>query len=93
MPTMAQLKILFDPVYAAGTGYYTKRKYWPAHIDPAFAQIGRGSWVWAQGSRDAQGAPAFNFNQGLAVRLAPTEAEFTVRTFAVRPGSNKGGGP
>jgi hypothetical protein len=87
IPTNDQLKTLFDLGYTAGTGYYTRGKYWPAHIDPAFSQIGDGSWVWTRGTPDAQGAPAFNFNQGVSVRLQPTPREFTVRTFAVRRAS------
>jgi predicted aspartyl protease len=84
MPRINSLRTLFNPDQAAGTGYYTRGRYWPAHIDPIFSQIGAGSWVWAEGSPDPQGAPAFNFNQGIAVRLPPATGEYTVRAFAVR---------
>jgi hypothetical protein len=84
MPSVEQLKTLFDADYIAGTGYFARGRYWPAHIDPVFSQIGKGSWVWAQGAPDAEGAPAFNFNQGLSVRMSQTNTEFTVRAFAVR---------
>ena len=87
VPTIDQLKTLFDPDQTAGTGYYTRGRYWPAHIDPVFSQIGNGSWVWVRGVPDAQGAPAFNFNQGTAVRLLPANKEYTIRAFAVRPSS------
>jgi predicted aspartyl protease len=87
LPRIDQLRTLFKPDRTAGTGYYTRGRYWPAHIDPIFSQIGAGSWVWATGSSDAKSAPAFNFNQGVAVRLAPTIEEYTVRAFAVRHAS------
>ena len=87
MPRVDHLRTLFSPDKTAGTGYYTRDRYWPAHIDPIFSQIGTGSWVWASGSADNQGAPAFNFNQGIAVRLSPTGGEYTVRVFGVRRGS------
>jgi hypothetical protein len=87
MPRVDHLRTLFNPDKTAGTGYYTRGRYWPAHIDPMFSQIGAGSWVWAAGSPDNQGAPAFNFNQGLAVQLSPTGGEYTVRVFAVRRAS------
>ena len=88
MPTISQLKTLFDPYHTAGTGYYTRGAYWPAHIDPVFSGIGKGSWVWARGAPDAEGAPAFNFNQGIGVRILPTNGEFTVRAFGVRHASD-----
>jgi clan AA aspartic protease (TIGR02281 family) len=87
MPGIDQLRVLFNPNQSAGTGYYTRGKYWPAHIDPIFSQIGAGSWVWVGGTQDSQGAPAFNFNQGIGVRLLPTTREYTVRVFAVRHAS------
>jgi len=87
LPRIDQLRTLFKPDRTAGTGYYTRGRYWPAHIDPIFFQIGAGSWVWAAGGADAQSAPAFNFNQGVAVRLPPTIEEYTVRAFAVRHAS------
>jgi predicted aspartyl protease len=87
MPRVDHLRTLFNPDKTAGTGYYTRGRYWPAHIDPMFSRIGAGSWVWAGGSPDDQGAPAFNFNQGLGVRLSPTGGDYTVRVFAVRRAS------
>jgi predicted aspartyl protease len=87
MPNISQLKTLFDLGHTAGTGYYTRGRYWPAHIDPIFSDIGKGSWVWARGNPDAEGAPAFNFNQGIGVRISPTNGEFTVRVFAVKHAS------
>jgi len=86
-PSIEQIKTLFDPNQTAGTGYYTRGRYWPAHIDPVFSQIGKGSWVWTYGAADSLGAPAFNFNQGIAVRLSPANKEYTTRAFAVKPAS------
>ena len=82
MPTAAQMATLFDPNSKAGTGWYERGQYWPAHLDPIFSQIGKGSWVWASGSANDRGFPAFNFNQGIAVRIKPSDP-FAVRVFAV----------
>lgn len=83
MPTAAQMATLFDPSSQAGTGWYERGKYWPAHLDPIFSQIGKGSWVWAGGSPNDRGLPAFNFNQGSAVRIKPSDP-YAVRAFAVK---------
>jgi hypothetical protein len=83
MPTAAQMATLFDPSSKAGTGWYERGEYWPAHLDPIFSQIGKGSWVWASGSPNDHGFPAFNFNQGIAVRIKPSDP-FAVRVFAVK---------
>jgi hypothetical protein len=87
LPTLSQLKTLFDQTVTAGTGFYINGRYWPAHIDPIFSAIGRGSWVWADGSVDNSTAPAVNFNQGIGVRLSTTETRYTVRAFAVKASS------
>ena len=50
LPTLNQLKTLFDQAVSAGTGFYMDGKFWPAHIDPIFSAIGNGSWVWADGN-------------------------------------------
>jgi hypothetical protein len=83
MPTAAQMATLFDPSSTAGTGWYERGKYWPAHLDPIFSQIGKGSWVWASGSPNDHGFPAFNFNQGIAVRIEPSDP-FAARVFAIK---------
>jgi hypothetical protein len=83
MPTTAQMATLFDPSSTAGTGWYERGKYWPAHLDRIFSQIGKGSWVWASGSPNDHGFPAFNFNQGIAVRIKPSDP-YAVRAFAVK---------
>jgi hypothetical protein len=59
--------------------------YWPAHINPVFSGIGRGSWVWAEGLHDGYNAAAFNFNQDVKVEIPSTDFYGTVRVFAVRP--------
>jgi hypothetical protein len=67
----------------AGTGYFTSGRYWPAHIEPIFSAIGQGSWVRAQGELNGGNVPAFNFNQGVAVRVSASHFYGTVRAFAV----------
>lgn len=84
MPSIAQLKTLFDRKVVGGIGYFTRGRNWPAHIDPVFSGIGKGSWVWAQGQHHGDNAPAFNFNQGVEVEIPSTEFYGTVRVFAVR---------
>jgi clan AA aspartic protease (TIGR02281 family) len=84
MPSISQLKTLFDRSSVAGTGYFTAGRYWPAHVDPAFSAIGSGSWVWAQGPGSRDKTPAFNFNQGIKVYISATNFRGTVRAFAVR---------
>jgi hypothetical protein len=83
MPTSTQMAVLFDPRSKAGTGWYERGEYWPAHLDPIFSGIGKGSWVWASGSSNDHGFPAFNFNQGISVRIKPSDP-YAVRAFAVR---------
>jgi hypothetical protein len=87
LPTMRQLRSLFDKRLSAGTGFYTKGEYWPARIHPVFAGIGGGSWVWADGRLENGTAPAFNLNQGVPVRISPFGAPYTVRSFAVKVAS------
>ena len=84
MPTVAELKTLFNPNETAGTGYFTRGTHWPAHINPIFGQIGGGSWVWIGGESVSGSAPAFNFNQGVEVRYSATGEQFPTRAFAVR---------
>ncbi len=91
VPTLGQLKALFDPQVYAGVGYYADGKRWPAHIDPMFSGVGEGSWVWANEHTETpfkappNFKPAFNFNQGTNVALAAGNDKFTVRVFAVKP--------
>jgi hypothetical protein len=85
MPSFAQLRRLFDARSTAGTGYFTRGRHWPAHLNPVFSGIGAGSWVWANEAARLPGAgyPAFNFNQGINVALEPGR-DYTVRAFAVK---------
>ena len=79
VPVTSQLNKLFDRRYTAGKGWFERGQYWPAHIDPIFDGIGDGSWVWASSP-----GTAFNFNQGIEVKI-PSEGFYgTVRVFAVR---------
>ncbi len=83
LPTISDLRSLFDRHFEAGTGYFTSGRYWPAHIEPVFSAIGQGSWVWAQGEPTGANAPAFNFNQGLPVTVSASHFHGTIREFAV----------
>ena len=83
LPTTADLRSLFDKAFVAGTGYFTAGRYWPAHIEPIFSSIGGGSWVWAEGQVANGNAPAFNFNQGAAVRVSASHFYGTIRAFGV----------
>ena len=83
LPTIRDLRSLFDKEFVAGTGYFTSGRYWPAHIEPVFSAIGQGSWVWAQGELVGGNAPAFNFNQGVEVWVSPSHFYGTIRAFAV----------
>jgi hypothetical protein len=84
VPSIGQLRSLFDQRFVAGTGYFTRDRYWPAHIDPIFSGIGGGSWVWARGPSRGDQARAFNYNQGIPVWISSTSFYGTVRVFAVR---------
>ncbi len=83
LPTIGDLRSLFDKQFVAGTGYFTSGRHWPAHIEPIFSAIGQGSWVWAYGDLGGGDAPAFNFNQGVAVRIPASYFYGTIRAFAV----------
>ena len=83
LPTIGDLRSLFDQKFVAGTGYFTSGRYWPAHIEPIFSAIGQGSWVWANGELARGNAPAFNFNQGVAVKVSVSHFYGTIRAFAV----------
>ena len=83
LPTIGDLRSLFDKEFVAGTGYFTSGRHWPAHIEPIFSAIGQGSWVWASGELGGGKAPAFNFNQGVAVRVPASDFYGTTRAFAV----------
>jgi hypothetical protein len=83
LPTIGDLRSLFDKQFEAGTGYFTSGRYWPAHIEPVFSAIGQGSWVWAKGEPTGGNAPAFNFNQGLPVSVSASHFHGTIRAFAV----------
>jgi hypothetical protein len=84
MPTVEEIRSLYDPAVTAGTGYYTNGRYYPAHIDPVFSAIGGGSWVWSNESARGDNARSFNLNQGRAVEYSATNAYYSTRAFAVR---------
>ena len=69
IPSIDQLKPLFDRNAVAGIRYFTGGLYWPAHISPVFSGIGMGSWVWAQAPHHGVNARAFNINQDVKVEI------------------------
>jgi serine/threonine-protein kinase len=84
MPTISELRALYNPNFTAGTGYFTAGRYWPAHLSPVFAGIGGGSWVWSKEMQQGGNAHSFNFNQGAAVTYSQETTAFSTRAFAVR---------
>lgn len=84
IPTIEEIRTLYNPSVRAGTGYYTEGRYFPAHIDPVFSAIGGGSWVWSNSQVGAGNARSFNLNQGKAVEYSATNTLYSTRAFAVR---------
>ena len=84
MPTLEEIRTLYDPGSTAGTGYYTRGQYWPAHMDAIFNGIGGGSWVWSDQPTGDGNARSFNMNQGKAVEYSAMDTTFATRAFAVR---------
>jgi hypothetical protein len=84
LPTVNDLKALYDPTKSAGKGFYSAQKYWPARINPIFDGIGDGSWVWANETVDSNKAKAVNLNQGVPVTFEKSQTQYPVRAFAVR---------
>lgn len=85
LPSINELKTLYDPAVSAGTGFLSGNTRWPAHIPSQFDAIGGGSWVWAREAVDQNRAKAINFNQGNPVIFEKTQNQYPVRAFAVRP--------
>jgi hypothetical protein len=83
LPNVRQLQQLYDPDSTAGTGYSTGGQRFPAHLDPVFAAIGGGTWVWAADASGALGR-TFNFNQGVIAETRRTNTQLAIRAFAVR---------
>jgi hypothetical protein len=83
MPRIEEIRTLYNPALKAGTGFYIGGKYFPAHIDPVFAAIGGGSWVWAN-EKVGDEARSFNLNQGKAVTYSAMDTSYSTRAFAVR---------
>jgi serine/threonine-protein kinase len=90
MPSVEELRSLYDPRHTAGTGYARDGQHYPAKLDPLFADIGGGSWVWSDGALLNAQAVAYNFftngpapipRDGSAPGGLP---RFTTRAFAVR---------
>lgn len=84
MPTQEELLPLFDRNHNAGSGFESKGQRFVAHLDPLFAGIGGGSWVWAASSPTGPNAVAINFNIRKEVTLPRVQEKYTVRAFAVR---------
>jgi len=84
MPTLDEIRALYDADSYAGTGYYTRGQYWPAHMDAIFNGIGGGSWIWSDQQTGDGNARSFNMNQGKAVEFSAMNTTFSTRAFAVR---------
>jgi serine/threonine protein kinase len=90
MPTVEELRTLYDPRHTAGTGYVRDGRSFPARLDPLFASIGGGSWVWSGGALMNAQAVAYNFFTGGPAPMARDGSapgglpRFTTRAFAVR---------
>ena len=83
MPTIEEIRTLYEPTSKAGIGYYTGGQHFPAHINSVFDAIGGGSWVWAD-ERVGDDARALNLNQGKAVTYSAMNTVYSTRAFAVR---------
>jgi YARHG domain/Protein of unknown function (DUF1566) len=88
MPTVGDIRSLYDPASTAGTGFYTGGRYFPAHINPIFSAIGGGSWVWSNERVGDYNARSFNLNQGKEVEYAAANTDYSTRVFAVRNSAN-----
>ncbi|HEY0320592.1 MAG TPA: DUF1566 domain-containing protein [Pyrinomonadaceae bacterium] len=84
MPSIEEVRTLYNPSSSAGTGFYLNGRYYPAHIDPVFNGIGGGSWVWSDEKVGADAARSFNLNQGKAVVYSAMNTYYSTRAFAVR---------
>lgn len=84
LPQISELASLYNRAYTAGTGYFTRGKYFPAHIHPTFDAIGGGSWVWSDESVGSSNTRSFNFNQGFTVEFSRNNTTYSIRAFAVR---------
>lgn len=84
MPTIDELKTLYNPNYTAGLGYYKNGKHWPAKIHPVFEAIGSGSWVWSSEKINKTTAKAFNFNQNEEIIFPITNTKYSTRAFAIK---------
>lgn len=87
MPSIEEIRGLFDPAVTAGIGFLLNGRRYPAHIDPVFSGIGEGSWVWAN-ERSGDSARSFNLNQGIAVTYSVANTTYSTRAFAVRIARN-----
>jgi hypothetical protein len=87
MPSIEEIRGLFDPAATAGVGFLLNGQHYPAHIDPVFNAIGGGSWVWAN-ERNGDSAQSFNLNQGIVVTYSALNATYSTRAFAVRTAKN-----
>jgi serine/threonine-protein kinase len=83
MPTIEEIRTLYEPQSKAGVGYYTGGEHFPAHINSVFNAIGGGSWVWAD-ERVGDDARSLNLNQGKAVMYSALNTVYSTRAFAVR---------
>jgi serine/threonine-protein kinase len=87
LPSQGELKTLFDRSQSAGSGWLG----YPARMDPVFAGIGGGSWIWTSETKGSQARP-YNAYIGKSVSfqskgqawVKASKEPGTVRAFAVR---------
>lgn len=84
MPSISEIKTLYDPSKIAGTGYFIRGKYFPAKIHPVFNGIGGGSWVWSAEVVNSKRAKSLNLNQGKTVIYEQSNINYSTRAFAVK---------
>jgi len=78
MPSIEEIRTLYNPTVKAGTGFYLDGRYFPAHIDPLFNAIGGGSWVWSN-EKVGDDARSFNLNQGKAVTYSAMNTYYSTK--------------
>jgi hypothetical protein len=84
LPSLREIRTLYDLGWLAATGYYTSGQHQPAHMDAVFHRLGGGSWIWSDQQTSDGNAHSFNMNQGKAVEYSAVDTVFSTGAFAVR---------
>lgn len=88
LPTTDELSRLYEPTKKAGTGFTFEGKTFVAKLDPVFAGIGGGAWVWTSKEANSKQAVTQNLyiNQPVTIGkdLSGGKVPFAARVFAVR---------